>query len=47
LEEERRQLILQDALDTAQIAAIAKAKLEAIEGTTNAGMTHTYSHAEK
>jgi activating signal cointegrator complex subunit 3 len=41
LEEERRQLLLQDALDTAQIAAIAKAELEAIEGTANSGMTHT------
>jgi activating signal cointegrator complex subunit 3 len=41
LEEERRQLLLQDALDTAQIAAIARAELEAIEGTTNSGMTHT------
>jgi hypothetical protein len=41
LEEERRQLLLQDTLDTAQIAAIAKAVLEAIEGTANSGMTHT------
>jgi activating signal cointegrator complex subunit 3 len=41
LEEERRQLLLQEALDAAQIAAIAKAEVEAIEGSTNSGMTHT------
>jgi hypothetical protein len=43
IEEERRQLLLQEAMDTAQIAAIAQAQVDAITGTTSNGSTTTTS----
>lgn len=48
LEEERRQLLLQEAMDTAQVAAVAKAEVEALEEAMG-GATHTIqrsSHQE-
>lgn len=46
LEEERRHLLLREAIDTAQVAAVAKAELEELEGAgTNGVSTHTIARA--